>query len=175
MSRSDKRGRERCPHRPVSLVRQVSRVIMGTVPLITCKNYGAAKNPGVIIGTVPMITVHRTPDNAPQNAPRDCCQARRASKQGKQKANNTHRRAAAGGERSTTTSLHPRRPSLNQASLPNGSPGSGAAAPVIFGYFPSLESTSPAGETPPVPTKRQKNSGSESLRNFLRSFCSYRL
>ena len=31
-------------------------LIMGTVPLITCKNYGAAKNPGVIIGTVPVIT-----------------------------------------------------------------------------------------------------------------------
>ncbi len=28
-------------------------------------------------------------------------------------------------------------------------PGSGASAPVIFGYFPSLESTSPAGETSP--------------------------
>ena len=80
-------------------------------------------------------------------APRDCCQARRASKQGKQKSNLTHRRAAAGGERSTTTSLHPRRSISHQASLPDGSPGSGPAGPVIFGYFPSLESTSPAGET----------------------------
>ena len=85
-------------------------------------------------------------------APRDCCHARRAAKQGKQKANNTHRRAAAGGERSTTTSLHPRRSSLHQASLPHGSHGSGAAAPVIFGYFPSLESTSPAGGTPSRPS-----------------------
>ena len=33
--------------------------------------------------------------------------------------------------------------------------GSGAAAPVIFGYFPSLESTSPAGETlPPSPKNK---------------------
>ena len=51
------------------------------------------------------------------------------------------------GKVSTTTSLHPRRPNFHPASLPNGSPGSGAAGPVIFGYFPSLESTSPAGET----------------------------
>ena len=31
-------------------------------------------------------------------APRDCCPARRAAKQGKQNASDTHRRAAAGGE-----------------------------------------------------------------------------
>ena len=52
----------------------------------------------LITGTVPVITTHRTTDNAPQNAPRDCLQSRRASKQGKQKSSLTHRRAAAGGE-----------------------------------------------------------------------------
>ena len=33
--------------------------------------------------------------------------------------------------------------------------GSGAAAPVIFGYFPSLESSSPAGETPSPARRRE--------------------
>ncbi len=87
---------------------------------------------------------------APENtAPRDCCQTRRAAKQGKQKANNDHRRAAAGGERSTTTSLHSRRPISHPASPPDGSPGSGPAGPANFGYFPSRESNPPAGGTPP--------------------------
>ena len=64
-------------------------------------------------------------------APRDCCQTRRVFKQGKRKAHTTHRRAAAGGERSTTTSLHPRRSIFRQASLPDGSPGSGPAGPAL--------------------------------------------
>ena len=90
-------------------------------------------------------------------APRDCCHARRAAKQGKQKSSLNHRRAAAGGERSTTTSLHPRRSSLIQASLPDGSPGSGPAGPANFGYFPSRESNPPAGGTPLTPSKTKEN------------------
>ena len=101
-----------------------------------------------------------------KTAPRDCCPARRASKQGMSQAYTNHRRAAAGGERSTTTSLHPRRSIFLQASLPNGSPGSGASAPVIFGYFPSLESSSPAGETsPPRPQAEHPTSPSKTKKN----------
>ncbi len=89
------------------------------------------------------------PINAQKMHPAIAAQSRRASKQGKQKAPDTHRRAAAGGERSTTTSLHPRRSRFHQAFLPNGSPGSGPAGPANFGYFPSRESSPPAGGTPP--------------------------
>ena len=63
--------------------------------------------------------------------PAIAAQSRRASKRGMRKAPDTHRRAAAGGERSTTTSLHPRRSIFRQASLPDGSPGSGPAGPAL--------------------------------------------
>ena len=158
-ARSGAVRRGRCPHRPVSWLRRSSRADEDIGPYAR----GSRSFVGAAISRPPLTRrlscgriisapTHGT-ERAPENTvPRDCCQARRAAKQGKQKAHTNHRRAAAGGGRSTTTSLHPRRPSLRQASLPNGSSGSGPAGPANFGYFPSRESNPPAGGTTPVPS-----------------------
>ena len=75
MSRRDKRGRDRCPHRPVSVVRRSSRDAEDSVPY-----------------------VEHPQENPKKAAPRDCLQSRRAAKQGMSQAHSNHRRAAAGGE-----------------------------------------------------------------------------
>ena len=175
----DRRGR--CPQRPASTTAPPKRADedidpypfcpFGTFPpdrgnrplrqilQVSCRGgyQPPAVDPAVIVRADHIHPYTQPPSVRQKAAPRDCLQSRRAAKQGMLNAHTNHRRAAAGGERSTTTSLHPRRPNFHPASPPDGSPGSGAAAPVIFGYFPSLESSPPAGGTPLAPARRRNN------------------
>ncbi len=106
----------------------------------------------LITGTVPVITTHRTQTSHQKTShPAIAAQPGALLNKGSRNLASTTAERQRAGKVSTTTSLHPRRSSLHQASPPDGSPGSGASAPANFGYFPSRESSSPAGETPPTP------------------------
>ena len=69
----------------------------------------------------------------------------RGGKEGKREFDRCERQRA---EDAAAPSSCPRRTNLDR--FPNVRPGSGSADPGIFGYFPSMESTSPGGETFPV-------------------------
>ena len=69
----------------------------------------------------------------------------RGGKEGKREFDRCERQRA---EDAAAPSSCPRRTNLDR--FPNVRFGSGSADPGIFGYFPSLESTSPGGEISPV-------------------------
>ena len=93
-----------------------------------------------------------------QPHPAIAAQSRRAAKQGMSQAHTNHRRAAAGGERSTTTSLHPRRSIFLQASLRNGSPGPGPQTRRTLATFLRGKVARPQAEHPrPRPPQRAKS------------------
>ena len=69
----------------------------------------------------------------------------RGGKEGKREFDRCERQRA---EDAGAPSSCPRRTNLDR--FPNVRPGSGSADPGIFGYFPSMESTSPGGEISPV-------------------------
>ena len=91
-----------------------------------------------------------------KNAPRDCCHARRASKQGKQNAPDTHRRAAAGGEskhnHKSAPALVKSPPGFPSGWLPRG-PGPQPRRTLVT--FLRGKVTRPQAE-PPQPARRRK-------------------
>ena len=76
---------------------------------------------------------------------RQCTREARGGKEGKREFDRCERQRA---EDAAAPSSCPRRTNLNR--IPNVRSGSGSADPGIFGYFPSMESTSPGGEISPV-------------------------
>ena len=93
----------------------------------------------------------------------------RGEKEGKREFDRCERQRA---EDAAAPSSCPRRTNLER--FPNVRFGSGSADPGIFGYFPSLESTSPGGEISPVlfrksgPRDGQKtNLQSSALRPYV--------
>ena len=99
----------------------------------------------------------------------------RGGKEGKREFDRCERQRA---EDAAAPSSCPRRTNLDR--FPNVRPGSGSADPGIFGYFPSMESTSPGGEISPVllrksgPGDRQKtNFGRRALHMTNRAFLSF--
>ncbi len=109
-----------------------------------------------ITGTVPMITPPH-----PRQRTRKSCTPRLLPNPGALLNKGSRRPPTPTAERqragkvSTTASLHPRRPSLNQASLPNGSPGPGPRPRGSLGTFHHGKVPRPQAKLPPSPPQAE--------------------